>query len=685
MAKKGGSGTFTAAEKKTDKSSGMGLSVGLGSVGDIEFKGVVDVDISPLSGDVNYDSSENELGVSGEIGLPGNTVAVGGGVTIDLDSGSISSGSASLGFGGAEVEVSLGCEQTLQVTYWGVGFGISKNTCDDQDQQDQDDISNPPPTPSPKIDTSSIPESGGYVVYAQHDIFTYSKRQEVGKPPQIQQTNFFIQADFPGFYDSENFTDNIFLNSLIKLKTTVVRQTSGIPGLPEFIAKTITNSGFPPSVFSSLASDPGTRLEPGLYSSSRQQNLYGSDSRNIPVYLTYTNNMKRYVNFHIEWANSEGNNGVIERIESIQNIYSGSDTIGVQSGLRYYYWFDFLGYISVESKYFDTSRSKQRRPSILSPEDMSNNQCCDASISLLRKIAKVLAVDLLLEEDVKKKISTETVAAFKQKYSQLAESLPDGQKPKVIFDDFLDIKIYEMAVGGNAKIDDIHSVLRADEILLKGMMIPNQLLVAGGTDYSIPKDYPSILKCFSQMVDLNTIQPFTAVLQDSDPAKKGDQTITKFYPDATSAIKDIIEHLMENKVDSATRLNIQVRQSITNVQAMVAVLETLSIAYTIMNGLGLPYRQKGNTFYAPFDISPDPKPKTENKSPKGFDPKKFNSKDDKKGVDSAIDSLNKNQENVTEKLLPEFLTSVNQEYLHTYFNDEKETLWYYIMSVFMKM
>jgi hypothetical protein len=220
------------------------------------------------------------------------------------------------------------------------------------------------------------------------------------------------------------------------------------------------------------------------------------------------------------------------------------------------------------------------------------------------------------------------------------------------------------------------------------MGVPNELFVPDGVGSTIVNDIPSILKKLVQILDLNTVSPFTAVLKDADPAKEGDQKMTKFYPDATSAFKEVIELLLENKVDSATRLNILIRQSVLATQQQVALLETLSIAYTIMYGLGLPYHQKGSSFVAPFDVSPDTPLDKDNKAKsgktgkgKGFNP---NDKEEEARVQSAMNSLNENREKATEKLLPDFLKTVEQEYLHTYFSDEKESLWYYIMSIFMK-
>lgn len=659
--------------KPSDRSGGsVGASISIASYGDIQVSGVVEVDISPADVSLNYDAEDNDLGVSGEIGM-GSVVSVGGGVEIDLDTGSISGGSASLGFGGGEVEVSISqCETALQISYWGLGVAISRDTCGsgggENDGDDNEDISQPPAIPpSPNNDASKIPNKQGFVVFESASLFTWTLFLDniaEWKGTQTQLDKNKTSYQLPVYY---SFDDANKTSKNIAQHHSTTRTTSGTGPCIDPDANNYWEGT------SYILSGELDRLVLSNSSSFPYGN-YSAMSKTLPgaaVEVYYTNNMKALV----EWVGVmyPPSVSVFNDNYSIKGVVPSLCSVG-QTGFSVGVSFKLVGWFPRNFEDANTDiKSTLRRP--LYPELM-DKQCCDASISLLRKIAKVLAVDKLLEESEPKKISTQTVADFKVQYDELVEQLPEGQKPKIIFDNYLGIKIYEMAVGGNAKIDDIHSVLRADELLLKGMKIPNELIITGGQDYSTPKDYPSILKCFVQMVDLSTIQPFTAVLQDSDPAEAGDQTMTKFYPDATSAVKEIVELLLENKVDSATRLNIQIRQSISAIQTMVAVLETLSIAYTIMYGLGLPFRQKRNTFVAPFDISPDPKSK---KKGKGFNPK------DEKGVESAINSLNENKEDITEKLLPDFLTEVYQEYLHTHFNDKHESLWYYIMSVFMKL
>lgn len=691
----GGGGGFTAAEKKTDKSSGggLGLSVGLGTVGEIEVKGVVDVEISPLSGDVSYDASKNDLSVGGEIGLPGNTVSVGGGVTVDLDTGSISGGSASLGFGGGEVEVNISaCETSLQVTYWGVGVSVSKDTCDEGGNDDNKDDETPPPPgdipPQPNFGAMIPPGYTGSICPAferqyqsvYEGIWKGAKEDwawwKEGSYKICTATDWYKPAGWaPG---------SISVSAVAKTFKSQWNKASGDSYMTE-------SGGFPWREIS---------------------------SQSEPYKLVRVFRVRAYT---------------FEDATGKYTIYGGGSYVGFSG--------PFVCDIPPEDlKCKSVAAYPQRRPI---PPELMSNECCDASISLLRKIAKVLAVDEMLaplktsgkilkelEKGIDKVLEDPDLEIEMDNYMELntflsllnnrkvalavgvdeLEFKKDEKNPifnylrwckeyeegktDLDYKDWIDDKkkglgasttqfksIPQLILAEMLNSKSTVEVLRSRDIIKTGMEIPNELMVSGGLGFTEAHDYPNIFKNIVKILDLSTVQPFTAILQDADPSKEGDQTLTRYFPDATSAVKEIVELLLENKVDSATRLNIAIRQSILNNQQQVALLETLSIAYTILYGLGLPFHQTGSYFVAPFDISPkvDGTVDKNKKGGKGFNPK---NEDDK--VQSAINSLNENSEKSTEKLLPDFLSTVKQEYLHTYFDDKKESLWYYVMSVFMK-
>lgn len=722
MARKGGSGIslakggFTSAEKGSEgqSKSGLGGSLG-GSVtvadyGDVEIKGVVDIDISPLRGDISYDTSTNELGVSGGIKIPGGVVGVGGGVVVDLDTGEISGGSVSLGIGGADVQVSVSkCEQTLQVTYFGVGFAVSKDTCNNDDDDDDDgigeedqEIRNDPNLSLPPPRSFSIPP--GYVGWVCPMYF---------KTQTIRGFWVFVRTIMIDGIEYDDYQyDAIASYSTSKTGLAPVGTYYDMTYEERGQSKSFGMTGFP-NFFGGSAT--GIRVLKGAKPPMAfKGNAQGYDQGAPSLTWGYVFYYDRYL----------------------------STTSGFP---RYSYGgFRDQACFAITEPYVD----KNRRPIPPSFKDKTMSECCDASISLMRKIAKVLAVDEMLapmqtsgkilkelEKGIDAVLAEPDLVIQMDNYLELNTFLAllsnrkvalavgvdelefekDQKDPKFHYlrwlKEYNEGKTpldYQAWLKGKNKEEGLKAsttqfksipqlilaelynskttvdVLRAHDIMKKGMQIPNELFVPGGVGFTEVYDYPGIFKKLIQILDLSTIQPFTAILQDSDPSKEGDQTLTRYYPDATSAVKEIVELLLENKVDGATRLNILMRQSILNTQQQVALLETLSIAYTIMYGLGLPFHQKGSHFVAPFDISPNTDgttDKAKSTKKKGFNP---NNKKENDKVQSAIDALNENSENSTEKLLPDFLSTIRQEYLHTYFDDKKESLWYYIMSVFMK-
>ncbi|HEY9865101.1 MAG TPA: hypothetical protein V6D21_13075 [Candidatus Obscuribacterales bacterium] len=784
MARKGGSGIslakggFTSAEKGSEgqSKSGLGGSLG-GSVtvadyGDVEIKGVVDIDISPLRGDISYDTSTNEVGVSGGIKIPGGVVGVGGGVGVDLDTGEITGGSVSLGIGGADVEVSISeCEQTLQVTYFGVGFAVSKDTCDNGDEDGNDDESggndgynpldepfSPPPDPPkrPQPNSEDYPDTPGWLVY--YSLNGYYWWNGSNRDPACN----IIGGSFSTVRVSSNLPDIIFFGdndsdfNIPVCSFTLKHSTTPFGKKPnEYVTGT---SG---SQTSSRSKGFLWELAQGIsntkYSGEGNVSFYWAGNIKIhsraSMYFANSFWPTRSITHEIIWVDSlkKGianlsyiwRNGIVS--SSSKGCYNSDNITSKVAGGTI-----FLGAIIHGNRLSKEEALKVQKNTLRRPIPPSKNmsECCDASISLMRKIAKVLAVDEMLspmktsgkilkklEKEIDKVLAEPDLVMQMDNYLELNTFLAllsnrkvavavgvdelefeddqkeakfhylrwlkdynEGKTPldyqewltaknkeeglKASTTQFKSIPQLILAELYNSKITS--EVLRVDNLKKEGMKIPNELFAPEGVGNSLVYDYPNILKKIIQILDLNTVSPFTAVLKDADPAKEGDQTMTKFYPDATSAFKEVVELLLESKIDSATRLNILIRQSVLATQQQVAMLETLSIAYTIMYGLGLPYNQKGSHFVAPFDISPNsPKEKADKKRSggKGFNPK---DKEEEARVQSAMNSLNENRESSTEKLLPDFLNTVRQEYLHTYFSDSGESMWYYIMSIFMK-
>lgn len=121
--------------------------------------GGVSVDISPIDLGINYDPSENSLGVAGGAEIPGGLLGISGGVTVDLDTGEITGGSIGGEALGLGVNVSssknggLGVEFTVQIPFtpieFSVGFGFPP--------KGKEPTPTPTPTPRPPGTPSADP------------------------------------------------------------------------------------------------------------------------------------------------------------------------------------------------------------------------------------------------------------------------------------------------------------------------------------------------------------------------------------------------------------------------------------------------------------------------------------------------------------------------------------------------
>jgi hypothetical protein len=116
-------------------SGGIGVSTEITNVGGLTVTGGVSVDISPIDLGINYDPSENSLGIAGGAEIPGGLLGASGGITVDLDTGEVIGGQVggeALGLGvniSASKDGGLGVEFTVQIPFTPIelslGFGFS--------------------------------------------------------------------------------------------------------------------------------------------------------------------------------------------------------------------------------------------------------------------------------------------------------------------------------------------------------------------------------------------------------------------------------------------------------------------------------------------------------------------------------------------------------------------------------
>lgn len=381
----------TISEKPTEQEkSGAGLTASLGEYGDYEVKAVAEVDISPLDFDVNYDTSSNELGASGEIGLPGGIVGIGGGVTVDLDTGEVSSISGSIGLGGYDVEVSFGnCESTLQVTYFGLGFSLSKDTCssDDDKKEEPSDPSNPPNNPPqpPQPNASDFPSTEGFLVFQMY--------------APIRNWTVWLDAgqDLSGSY-TEGYSISINRSYSLPLsfsegETITYTYSSNVNGFGSGECSKnytpVSSSEYieiPYDVLNLLKTNNPAVRQTFNYPGGRYRVI--RDYQQLDIY--WVTDIRKY----IEWVSIIKVNEIY--VLDNYNFGSASPSIcGKNSRSINFRESKLVGYIPIVPVYVDIS-SKLRRP--IPPNMNNNDECCRANLALLRRIAKSLETDKMLDD-----------------------------------------------------------------------------------------------------------------------------------------------------------------------------------------------------------------------------------------------------------------------------------------------
>ena len=197
-------------------------------------------------------------------------------------------------------------------------------------------------------------------------------------------------------------------------------------------------------------------------------------------------------------------------------------------------------------------------------------------------------------------------------------------------------------------LQDIYDALNVDEILSKGVKTPNRLIAYGASKQTTHKDYLSLIAFLIREIDHLGIHPFEVNISDTNPALEGDQSVSLEFVNATAVAKQLIELSLENKGDSAARLNLQVRSARIQVQILNAVVVISRMVQGLINYVGMPIREIVDQVTMPFDITLGNRRKF---SGKGFGSGK---------KPDLIQEINKNTEQATEEILDKFLKEEKQ-------------------------
>lgn len=201
-------------------------------------------------------------------------------------------------------------------------------------------------------------------------------------------------------------------------------------------------------------------------------------------------------------------------------------------------------------------------------------------------------------------------------------------------------------------------VLAVDEMDGEGVKIPKRLFVPQGKGYEECKTYSHLFATQVRIQDHLGIHPFKAELADSNAAQAGNQKMSIQVINATAFAKLQSELLLENKSDSATRLNLLVRNTVAVGQILNGVTIAAKRAREIMRFLSIPVKETIDHINMPFDFS-------------------FGNRDKKKGFQAGAkpaEALDINTEEATEAMLPKFMVNSKQPYVIEIFDDKQGTL-----------
>ncbi|MEL7039765.1 MAG: hypothetical protein AAFO04_29810, partial [Cyanobacteria bacterium J06592_8] len=211
-------------------------------------------------------------------------------------------------------------------------------------------------------------------------------------------------------------------------------------------------------------------------------------------------------------------------------------------------------------------------------------------------------------------------------------------------------------------IREIHKVMDTREVLDAGLKVPNRWIAADAKG-SQKDEYPDDRAFASGMLRYrDRFSTFEAIVTDVNAAVEGNQGDGIKAVNATAGIRQIVELLLENKGDSATRLNLMVRIALATGQILNVVSIVAKTIEGVVQYIGMPIRERTTKVKMPFDFTFGARRETKGK---GFG---------KNGTNKGINQLNINTEEATEILLPKFMQDEQQPIKYEDYDDRQPGL-----------
>ncbi|NEP38560.1 MAG: hypothetical protein F6K35_04540 [Okeania sp. SIO2H7] len=196
-----------------------------------------------------------------------------------------------------------------------------------------------------------------------------------------------------------------------------------------------------------------------------------------------------------------------------------------------------------------------------------------------------------------------------------------------------------------------------------GYAIPLEQLFPGAKGYDFTKDYLGIYtRLFSATQRYGFDSPVYIKIKDANPALEGDQEAGYEIQNLAGAIEKLHYYNLEMRGDVDALTNISVRLGYLLTRSYQMMTRTFYRVTAILDGLGIPVRNKRITFPCEFDPSA------------GVEHKGYERRNDNDDIIGVEEKLDLHDDDTTEKLLPKFLSISHIPQVVNVFNKESPNL-----------
>ena len=407
-------------------SGGLGVTREITNVGGLSISGGVSVDISPIDLGINYDSSENSIGIAAGAEIPGGLLGVSGGVTIDLNTGEVTGGSIggeALGLGvtisnskegGVGVGISLQIPFTPIEIEFELGFGLSPKE--------------PTPTPTP-TPTSTTPRAD------------WTK-------PQLPPGDSSKYCNVCCLWDVEVTVNGRIDSSLTnKGNFTPVFDPSYSSTNPVSWEFTITQTNFPSNRIGSVRTNPGTITNLNYSGTNSSTNTVSVHS------IERSDESEYYSHYFVGFIVSGRENLVYRYIEKAYTNITGSNQPVVTNKFYPNIAYSSCGYPPQPSPTPQPSPSPTPSPTPFPnppPRKRNMNECCRDTLKMLREIRRFEQETMILlgrPLDSKGHLiplppNSKYFGEEIERIKTPIENIKDPEKEKIKFNNFYELQMY---------------------------------------------------------------------------------------------------------------------------------------------------------------------------------------------------------------------------------------------------